>query len=207
VYGVGGDDIDVTRRVNNIEGVAAYDANFNPINAALRPSGPMVMVDADSQPSLATVVLQAGIFSRMEGGEWERKTRQEWPEADHSERTIKYGVVILGPLSGQIPTLPGQTLQIIPIGEIPQTLGARVRYQVLFNGEPAVGARVIADMVGDPDARPAVTDRNGRVWLRVRNQGPNVVRAMHYGPSSEPHLYTRIEHTATLAFSLPHLPE
>jgi hypothetical protein len=197
-YGAG----TVAERLDRVHSIAAYNADYQPISTELRVAGSRVVMDTAVSPTLASAVIHNGIWSRVEGGDWVRKTRLQWPEADYYERTIKYAVTILGPLSGPMPVLPDQTLQIIPLDPIPATSGSWMRYQVLLNGEPAAGAQVIADILGDREATPTIADRNGRVRLRVRNQGLNVVQALHTGPSTEPHLYSRIEHTATLTFAL-----
>jgi hypothetical protein len=69
------------------------------------------------------------------------------------------------------------------------------------------GVAVINDMVNDPDAKPAETKADGTVTLPVRNQGLNVVRAVYVSPTDNPAKIDRYEHTATLAFTLPHAPE
>jgi nickel transport protein len=66
---------------------------------------------------------------------------------------------------------------------------------------------VINDLVNDPDAKPQLSAADGTVTLPVRNQGLNVVLAVYEGPSDNPKLYGQVEHSATLAFTLPHLPE
>jgi nickel transport protein len=43
--------------------------------------------------------------------------------------------------------------------------------------------------------------------MPVRNQGLNIIRAVYVSSSDQPKLYKQIEHTATLAFTLSHLPE
>ena len=73
--------------------------------------------------------------------------------------------------------------------------------------QPVAGAKVINDMINDPDAKAVETGADGSVTLPVRNQGLNVIRAEYIGPSDQPTLYRQVEHTATLAFTLPHLPE
>ncbi|MCE7796248.1 DUF4198 domain-containing protein [Sphingobium sufflavum] len=207
IYGVGSDDLDMVKRFGLIENVTAYDADYQPIKATPRIAGPIVLIDADAPPTVVTGVLQNGIWSRMEGGEFEKKTLEEMPGAKVSEKNIKYAVSIQGPLSKPIPALPTQTLQIVPVGAIPTTLGQPLKYQILFQGKPIAGARVINDMVNDPDAKEQMTAADGTITLPVRNQGLNVIRAVYNGPSDAPTKYRKIEHTATLNFTLAHAPE
>lgn len=207
IYGIGADDLDMVKRLPQVESVTAYDSDYKPIKAAARIAGPIVLVDADAQPTLVAAVMPYGVWSRIGDGEWEKKTLAENPKATASTRNVKYAVTIQGPLGKPIPALPGHALQIVPVGAIPATLGAPLTYRVLYKGAPLAGARLINDIVNDPDAKEVLTGADGTVTLPVRNQGLNVIRAVYEGPSDNPALYSQIEHTATLAFTLPHLPE
>lgn len=207
IYGIGADDLETVKRLPLIENVSAYDADYQPIKAATRVSGPVVLVDTDAQPTIATAIMPYGIWSRVGDGEFEKKTLQEMPNATVSTKNVKYATTILGPLSKPIPALATQTLQIVPVGPIPELLGSPLKYQVLFNGKPLAGARMINDMINDPDAKEQKTGADGTLTLPVRNQGLNVIRAVYDGPTDQPTQYKQIEHTATLSFTLAHLPE
>ena len=207
IYGLGADDLDAVKRQPNMESVAAYDADYRPIAASLRTAGPIVVVDTDAPPTLVTAVLQNGTWTKLPDGEFVKKPKDEVPDGVMSETTIKYAVTVQGPLNKPIPPLPNQTLQIVPVDAIPAKLGTPLTYRVLFQGKPAAGARVINDMVNDPDATPLATDKDGLVTLPVRNQGLNIVLAVLASPSDNPAKFDRYEHTATLAFTLPHVPE
>lgn len=207
IYGIGADDLDMVKRLPQVESVTAYDADYNPIHAVARIAGPIVLVDADAQPTLVAAVMPYGVWSRVGTGEWEKKTLAENPKATVSTRNVKYAVTIQGPLSKPISALAGHTLQIVPVGAIPVTLGTPMTYKVLYKGAPLAGARMINDMVNDPDAKEVLTGADGTITLAVRNQGLNVIRAVYDGPSDNPALYSQVEHTATLSFTLPHAPE
>jgi len=129
------------------------------------------------------------------------------PNATISTKNIKYALAIVGPLTKPILPLPGLALQIVPVGRIPQVLGRPLTYRVLYNGKPVAGAKLINDMINDPDAREVSTRADGTVTMPVRNQGLNVIRAVYVGPTDQPTKYRQVEHTATLAFTLPHKPE
>lgn len=207
IYGVGSDDLDMVKRLPQVESVTAYDAEYLPIKATARIAGPIVLIDADAQPTLVAAVMPYGVWSRVGEAEFEKKTLEEMPNATISTKNIKYAVSIQGALSKPIPALAGHDLQIVPVGAIPATLGSPLTYQVLYKGKPLAGARLINDMVNDPDAKEVKTDADGKVTLAVRNQGLNVIRAVYDGPSDQPKLYKQMEHTATLAFTLAHAPE
>ena len=207
IYGIGADDLESVKRQPNMESVQAWDADLNPINAQLRTAGSLVVVDTDAPPTIVSAVLQNGTWSKLPDGEFVKKPKDEVPNSVKSETTIKYAVSIQGPLTKPVPLIPAQALQIVPVGEIPKTLGAPLTYRVTFKGKPLAGATVINDMVNDPDAKPALTKADGTVTFPVRNQGLNVIRAVHVSPTDNPTKIDRYEHTATLAFTLPHAPE
>lgn len=207
VYGIGSDDLETVKRLPLMENIKAFDADYQPIKATARAFGPAVVVDTDAQPTVAAAVLPYGVWSRVGDGEFEKKTLAEMPNATVSTKNVKYAVTIEGTLTKPLPALPDQTLQIIPIGPIPQTLGTPLKYQVLYNGKPLAGARMINDMINDPDAVEQKTGADGTLTMPVRNQGLNVIRAVYDGPSDQPKLYRQVEHTATLSFALPHKPE
>ncbi len=208
IYGVGADNLDSVKRFPGFEGVAAYDAAYQPIPARLRIAGPLVLIDTDSQPTLVVASLQNGTWSRMSPtDEFERKTRAEMPKAFYSEKTVKFTVGIRGQLEKPIPALPGQMLQIVPVGAIPAMMGQPLTYRVLFKGQPIAGVPVVNDLVNDPDQVPVKTKADGTVTFPVRNQGLNVIEAVYKAPTDNPKLYDELELSATLSFVLAHKPE
>lgn len=207
IYGEGADDMDMVKREPLIDTVAAYDATGKPIKAEHQVSGLAMLVETEAKPTFVTAILQNGVWSRMKGGEYEKKGLDQMPGADISTNNIKYAVRIQGPFTNTVPVLPGQTLQIVPAGPIPKSLGQKLKYKVLYKGQPVAGARLINDFVNDPDAKETVTGPDGTVTFPVRNQGLNVVHAVYDGPSDNPAKYRNVEHTATLSFTLEHKPE
>lgn len=208
IYGVGADDLDSVKRLPLIESVSGYDAQWRPVPATLRVAGPLLLVDSDSAPVAVSAVLQNGTWSKTPDGEWVKKGRDEVPDAKISEKTVKYAVHIVGPLSAPLPPLPTQTLQIVPVdATLPEMLGQPLKLRVLFQGKPVAGARVLTDFVNDPDGQPIKSAADGSVTIKVRNQGLNVVTAIFDGPADDPKKVDKIEHLATLSFVLPHAPE
>jgi nickel transport protein len=207
IYGIGADDLEAVKRQPNMENVQAWDADLNPIGAQLRTNGSSVIVDTDAPPALVSAVLQNGTWSKLPDGEFVKKPRDEVPNSVKTETTIKYAVSIQGPTTKPIPLIPAQLLQITPVGQIPVMLGQPLTYRVTFKGKPVVGATVINDMINDPDAKEVPTKADGTVTFPVRNQGLNVLRAVYVSPTDNPKKIDHYEHTATLAFTLPHAPE
>lgn len=207
IYGVGADDLDMVKRQPLVTSVAGYDANWKPVKTSLRVAGPLLLVDNEEPAIAVTAAMDNGIWSKTPDGEWEKKGRDEVPNATISERTIKYAVYLTGRPATPIPAFGDQVLQIVPIGQIPQQLGKPVKLRVLYNGKPIAGALINHDFVNDPDQVPAKTAADGTVTVNVRNQGLNVIAATYVGPSDQPKKYDRIEYRATLTFVLPHAPE
>lgn len=207
IYGIGADDLQSVKRLPGMENVQAWDADLNPVNAQLRTDGSLVVDDTDAPPSIVSVVLQNGTWTWLPDGEIVRKNKNEVPNGTKTETTIKYAVSIQGPLTKPLPLIPAQPLQIVPDGKIPEKLGEPLTYRVTWKGKPVHGAGVINDMVNDPDAVAVTTKTDGTVTFPVRNQGLNVIRAVYVTPTDNPVKTDSYEHTATLAFTLPHKPE
>jgi uncharacterized GH25 family protein len=82
-----------------------------------------------------------------------------------------------------------------------------IRLRVLYKGQPVAGAKVLHDWINDPDGSPALSDKDGYVTLKVRNQGLNVIVAIYESAPDQPAKYNRVEHLASLSFVLAHAPE
>ncbi len=206
IYGVGSDDLDAVKRLPLVNSVKGYDAEWKPVAASLKPNGPIVTVDSDVPLTAVAAVMDYGVWSKGKDGEWHKKGRDEMPDAVVAEHNYKYGVH-LASLTAKVPAIEGQTLQIVPVGAIPDQLGKPAIFKVLFNGKPQAGVQFMHDYVNDPDQTPQITAADGTVRLNIRNQGLNVLAAIYNGPSDDKAKYDRIEHRATLSFILPHKPE
>ncbi len=208
IYGHGAEDLDTVKRLPRLSPPAAYDDGGQPVSTSLRPTDRLVLVDVQADPALITLQMDNGLWSQMPDGRWVGKGRDEVPDARHTARYLKYAVLWRRPLQQPLAPLPGQRLQILPErARLPQHAGERLVVRLVFDGRPVAGVRVIADTVNDPDARPLVSDARGRVTLRVRNQGLNVVAATYRSPSEDPGRSDATDHLATLSFVLSHRPE
>jgi nickel transport protein len=208
VYGHGAEDLDMIRRFERVREVSAFDGAGQAVKTGLRKTDHLVLVDLSEKPSVVALVLDNGFWSRQADGKWVGKGRDEIPDAKESGRFIKYAVRISGPLKAPLGPLPGQVLQIVPVKPVlPQHMNEQMTVRVLFNGKPVAGARVIRDYVTDPDAKPAITGKDGLYTFRVRNQGLNVVAASYDAPPDDPTKAARNGLHATLTFALEHGPE
>jgi hypothetical protein len=208
LYGIGADDLDIVKRFPQVSSIAGYDADGKPVPTTLQVDGRLVLVNVENQPAIVAAVLDNGTWSKTPDGKWHKQGKDEVPTAVISEKNTKYAVHIRGALTKPLMALPGQTLQIIPVGgKLPELLGQPMKVRVLYKGKPIAGAKVMHDWIGDPDQKPQLTGADGTVTLNVRNQGLNVLVAIFNAPSEEPAKYEHLEHLATLSFVLPHAPE
>jgi nickel transport protein len=206
IYGIGSDDLDAVKRLPLINASKGYDANWKEVPISLKANGPIVTVDSDVPLTAVSAVMDYGTWARAKDGEFYKKTREELPDAVMVEHNYKYGV-FLNSLTATVPVLAGQTLQIVPVGPIPDQFGKPAKFKVLFNGKPQAGVQFMHDYVNDPDQVPQVTAADGTVTVNIRNQGPNVLAAIYVAPTDNKAKYDQIEHRATLSFALPHKPE
>jgi nickel transport protein len=130
------------------------------------------------------------------------------PNATLAEHNFKYAVYLTQMPTKQIPLYEGHTLQVVPVGTaIPQKMGEPMKVRVYYKGQPIAGATVMQDYVNDPDeVNPAKTAADGTATIKVRNQGNNVLMAIYVAKSDDKKA-DHIEHSASLSFVLPHVPE
>lgn len=207
IYGVGADDLDAVRRMDKITSFAGYDENWQPVETELRVAGPIPVVDSAEPIAAVAAVMDYGVWTKTPDGQWHNAGLDQHPDAVVSERTMKYAVYLAKMPTTAVPLLPNQTLQVVPVGAIPELKDQPLTLRVYFEGKPVADANVLTDYVNDPDQPPLKTDAQGEVTMQVRNQGQNTVVAYIVVPSSEPALYEKVEHRASLTFVLPHLPE
>ena len=208
LYGVGADDLDSLKRLPQVTSMAGYDAGGKAVPTKLEPDGRLVLVNLENQPAVVAAVLDNGTWSKTPDGKWHKKGKDEVPTAVVSEHTWKYAVHLRAPLSAPLAPLPEQVLQVVPVeAKLPAMLGEPIKLRVLYKGKPIAGAKVLHDWVNDPDGAPVLSDKDGNVTLKVRNQGLNVIVAIYEAEPDQPKKYNRVEHLASLSFVLPHAPE
>ena len=206
IYGEGAQDLDTVKRQNKIKSITGYNKNWQQQNVKLVESGPMMLLN-DKTVYAVTGMLDNGLWSKTKEGKWFAKGRDAIPNALLSEHTKKYAVHLRGPLT-QVPALKNQQLQILPVGEeFSDQKGAMVSYRITFNSKAVQGAKVINDLVNDPDQEAIVSNDDGLVTLPLRNQGLNVIAAIYDEKSTNLNVFDKTEHLATLSFVLPHAAE
>lgn len=208
IFGVGADDLNMVERLPLVTDIAAYDVMQKPVATSLQASEFLVTANLDAHPAIVAAAFDNGIWSQKEDGTWSRGRRQEIENAVLSAAVLKYTVHLRSPLAEPLGILPGQDLQIIPDDPIlPDKKDSEMGLQVLYRGKPAAGATVLVDYVNDPDAEPLIAGDDGRVRLRIRNQGLNVIQAYYATESDDSDVADKVQIVATLSFVLPHEPE
>jgi uncharacterized GH25 family protein len=207
IYGIGADDLDSVKRFHLLRTVAGYDADYKPIPTKLKIDGPLVVVDSEGAPAVVTAVMYNDIWTKTPDGEWTKGGKDEIKNGLLSEKNFKYTVHIAQPLTKPLPAFADQRLEIQPVGKIPEKMGRPMKIRVIYEGKPAAHAKVLADFINDPDAKPIYTAKDGTAMIVVRNQGLNVVNAVFHAPSDEPTKVDYLELEATLSFILQHAPE
>jgi uncharacterized GH25 family protein len=207
IYGVGGEDSDMVKRLPKVKSVTAYDQDGKEVPTQFGPNGPLVVVNTDSKPAMVAAILDNGLWSKTSDGKWHNKGKDEVPGAIKSEHTVKY-TVHLRRLDVVPPVLPAHKLQIVPlVKQIPDKMGDALAVRVLYEGKPVQGASVVTEYVTDPDSPPLKTGADGTATIKVRNQGLNVIAAILPTPPANAAKTDGDEYLATLSFVLPNLPE
>lgn len=208
VYGHGAEDLSVIKRIKLITSVGGVDASGLAVAVKLKPTDHLAFVDVADAPATITATMDNGYWTQAADGKWHNKGHDEVPDAKRSGRFLKYGTHLRVLPQGEIKPVPGLAFQLVPVStKFPQHSGEALTVQVLLDGKPAVGAQVWPDAVNDPDNRPVKVGRDGRVTLRVRNQGLNVIKAEVDSAPVDAAKATKTEHVATLSFVLAHQPE
>jgi nickel transport protein len=156
------------------------------------------------EPELAVVVseLRPGPMTRRADGVWRRGARGPKEDGVGFE-TFRYGIHVFA--DGQAPRLPQRArLMIEPIGSILKVkVGDEVAVRVLFDGKPLADAKVSPDYI-TAASESARADKDGKVMVRVRNDGLNALVARHeVDADGRTQGIDRIAFSATLSFILP----
>ncbi|MGC3982984.1 MAG: DUF4198 domain-containing protein [Steroidobacteraceae bacterium] len=207
IYGEGAEDDATVTHLDKIRGIAAYDASGTAVATRLMPSDHLLLVDLQAKPAVLTGVMDNGFYSEGANGKWLPKGKSQVPGARQSGHYMKYSVRLLTDTQAPLAALPDQVLQITPVtAALPTRKGDTLKLRALYKGQPRAGVQVLADFVNDPEAKPVLTDKNGLVTLKIRNQGLNVIFASYEVPAINEDADI-VQHAATLSFVTPSAAE
>ena len=208
IYGAGAHDLDMVKRLPKIVATQGLDATGQTVAAELKATDSLVVLEGAPELATVTAVMDNGLWSKSPDGKFHNKGLNEVPDAVVSGRYYKYATHLRKHPVGAMTPVPGLKFQLVPVGKaFPKKMGQTLTLQVLFEGKPAVGAKVYVDVVTDPGGAHVVTGKNGRATIKVRNGGLNVVLAEFQSGPENPAVTKTTEHVATLSFMYDPPPE
>ncbi|MCQ2997521.1 DUF4198 domain-containing protein [Pseudomonas quasicaspiana] len=175
VYGHGAEDSKF--KAEKVSGAWAYDMNGKMIPVTVERLADHARLQPLSKPAVMSVALNNGMWSQNADKKWTNEGRTKVPGAVTALQTFKYSLAIYEP-GVKLPTLKGLKLVIVPLAD-PLSVGPgkALPVQVLLDGKPLAGIKLIGDYRSQPDEVSATTDAQGRASVVVRNEGLNVIAA------------------------------
>lgn len=201
VYGMGyADDQYAPEKVHSVH---AYDAHFQPVAVDVIAHDHYSTVQPAEQAAILTAFFNNGYWEKGASVKWQAVAKDAISQPADTSTSLKYNITLLKPYQGDMQPfdLP---VQIIPEHD-PSTLaqGDALTVKVYVDGQPQADVPVTADYIGDAKNQHN-TDAEGRVTLKVRNAGHNVIAAMVNHPTpNDPHAHLQ-RSVATLSFKSAH---
>jgi len=148
-----------------VRSVTARDAAGQPLVTRLSPLPEGMRVDVTGQPALFAVHYDNGHWTKDPvSGKSVNQARTEVPGATGGSHAIKYGKTVLR-WSAATSQPQGQRLEVVPLAQAMPAAGTALAVQVLWQGTPLAGARIVR-MHAEKD--PAiVADAQGRAEVPV----------------------------------------
>jgi len=164
-------------KTEKFHGAWGYDKDGKSVPVKVQRLDAHVRLLPTRAPATLLAVLDNGHFSQDPDGRWHNLRRAEVPGATQSMRIWKYSLSIMQP-GAQLPELTPLRLVIVPQAD-PVTLkaGDTLPVQVLFDGKPVAGVKLVEDYRNMDHQASYQTDAEGRAQVVVRNRGLNVIYA------------------------------
>lgn len=179
LYGHGdkGDPYDTAK----IKDVRAYDAKGKPVDVEISRAEKEATIEPKSKAAVLALEFDNGYWSKGADGKSRNESKQV-TGAEQGTKSLKFGKTILA--WSEAATRPvGQRLELVPLsGAAPADHGA-VAVQLLFDGQPLPGAKVM--LGGHDDEKPATTDAEGKASVEV-HKGVQSISAGHSVPHDGP---------------------
>lgn len=195
-HGAGDDPYDPTR-IAEIHAIAedgqavAVDVENRATHALLKPA---------AEPAVVAINFDNGYWTEQNSGDWVNQPKDEVEDAKAAGHYIKNSISLLH-VHGDLPALPPQTLQILPLeNPIGHKAGDEIRVKVLFEGEPLAGATITPDYIGHDSVKSEPTDANGEATIALATDGLNVLAVNHSLPLENDPKADKVAYTATLSF-------
>lgn len=198
VYGHGAEDGPYDP--SKVTSAIAIDEAGAPLVVEIKADGERVWLSAPTEPAVILVEFDNGFWSKGAEGDWVNEPKSKVPGATEAGHYVKHNVSLVH-LHGDVPPLPPQALQIVPLANPAEMkAGDSLRVRVLYEGKPLPGAALVPDYVNDSEAATVTTDADGEADVVIRNNGMNVIGLSHELPLVDDPDADTIGHFATLRF-------
>jgi uncharacterized GH25 family protein len=175
IYGHGAEDN--AFKAQKISGAWAYDAQGKMIPVSVQRLPDHARLQPLKPPAVMAVALDNGMWSQTADKKWINEGRSKVPGAIEATQTFKYSLAIYQP-GVKLPRLEQLELLILPeVDPLTVGPGKSLPVQVLLDGKPAAGVKLVGDYRNAPGTVSTETDANGRAQVLVRNEGLNVISA------------------------------
>ncbi|MDO5091581.1 MAG: DUF4198 domain-containing protein [Cardiobacteriaceae bacterium] len=201
IYGHGGEDNAYGDKT--ISHLTGLDKDGKVIALDMEKHAHNVSLKAGDEHYAAAYVIDNGYWTKDADGKWHNQPKHAVANAASASHSIKTALGILREGSKIDPAaLPDLKLLIVPLGDVAHShMGDKIGVQVLFEGKPLAGAKIIGDYVNDSDNTVATTDADGKAEIAVRNHGWNVFATGHKVELKDDQNADALSYTATLSFN------
>lgn len=161
-----------------VENLVAKNANLSNGEITRNDQEDHVLFTVGEDVAYASAEYVRGYSTKDKDGKRFNLPKNEVENAVKSGYYVKFASHIASTLN-ETPKLQGIKLEILPL-ENPTKLipGSALTIQVFFDGKPLSGAKVYGDYVTD-HVNTYTTDSEGKVTIKVRNNGLNVIATKH----------------------------
>jgi len=175
IYGHGAEDN--AFKAQKVSGAWAYDLGGKMIPVTVERLPDHARLQPLKPPAVLAVALDNGMWSQTADKKWINEGRSKVPGAIESTHTFKYSLAIYEP-GAKLPKLDEIKFVIRPeVDPLTVGPGQSLPVQVLLDGKPAAGVKLVGDYRSAPDTVSTETDAEGRAKVVVRNEGLNVIAA------------------------------
>ena len=171
--------------VSKVRQVRAWNAAGQALAVRTRAGAQGVQVEAEGGPAaLWAVEFDNGFWVRQDGKSRNVPRTAVQGPVESSSRALKFGKTVLA-WGEQVAKPVGQRLEIVPLATRAPAAGQALPVQVLFEGRPLPGAKVVVEGDRPHDGPAATTDAQGRATVTLR-RGVQLVTVGHSVPYPGP---------------------
>ncbi|WOI10146.1 DUF4198 domain-containing protein [Thalassospira lucentensis] len=199
IYGHGAEDNDYDPAKIKSVTVLTEDGKVSEGKVETRDTHAMIVPGEDA--AIVLIDFDNGFYTEGPDGKWVNQPKSAVEGAKQAGHYLKHSVSLLH-IHGDIPALPAQPLQIVPLSN-PTELeaGDDFKVRVLYEGKPLPGVAIIPDYVNLAETLIGETDQDGVADITVRNDGLNVIAVKHSVSLENNADADLIQHFATLSFT------